>query len=368
MLLIALVLTMGLLGPLLAIPKRFSVPVAIGEILIGVAIGVSGFHWVNPGDVTIKLLSQIGFALVMMWSASHIDIRTLFSSDVLGKALRNVAISTVPAVGIALLIGSFTSYDLVPMFAVIMASSSAALLLPAFSGTAPSQSFAIFTTQVAIADLLSIVALPLAIKGSNLVSVIIGAVVVSIIAYCLYRLLKLLSADGLWSRVRRVSKRRGFGLELRLSLIVLLSLAGLAQSFGVTIMIAGFAFGLALAANGLPHRLGSQIFAITEGFFSPLFFVVLGAQIDIRALFADPSLILLSLALFAGALLTHLSGVLFRLPARFALASAAQLGVPTAAIAIGQQTGVVSSGQAAAIMLAALLTIGVTLVTRRQVN
>ncbi len=368
MLLIALVLAAGLLGPLLSISKRFGIPVAIGEILVGVVIGASGFHWVDAHDATIKLLSQIGFALVMMWSASHINVREVFASKVLGMALRNVGISLVPAVLAAYLIGSFTGFALAPMFAVIMVSSSAALLLPAFAGTAQSEKFAVFTTQVAIADLLSIVALPLSIKGANFVSVLIGAVVVSAIAYVIYRLLKLLSADGKWDEAREVSKRRGFGLELRLSLIILLSLAGLAQWFGVTIMIAGFAFGLAIAANGLHHRLDRQIFAVTEGFFAPLFFVVLGAQIDIRALVSDPNLLLLAAALFAGALVTHLSGVLFKLPAKFALASAAQLGVPTAAIAIGQQTGVLSAGQAAAIMLAALLTIGVTLVTRRQVD
>jgi len=365
MLLIALVLTAGLLGPLLAIPKRLGIPVAIGEILIGVAIGASGLGWVNGHDSTIKLLSQIGFALVMMWSASHINIHEVFASKVLAKALRNVTISVVPAVAIAYAIGSFTSFDLAPMFAVIMVSSSAALLLPAFAGTPASEKFAIFTTQVAIADLLSVIALPLSIKGANFVSVVIGAVVVSMLAYLIYRLLKVLAADGEWAKARKVSKTRGFGLELRISLIILLSLAGLAQWFGVTIMIAGFAFGLALSANGLPHRLDRQIFAMTEGFFAPLFFVVLGAQIDIRALFGSPNLLLLSGALFVGALVTHLSGVLTKLPARFALASSAQLGVPTAAIAIGQQTGVLNSGQGAALMLAALLTIGVTLVARR---
>jgi Kef-type K+ transport system membrane component KefB len=368
MLLIAMVLAAGLLGPLLSISKRYGIPVAIGEILVGVLIGASGLNWVDTSDVSIKLLSQIGFALVMMWSASKINIQAVFASRVLGKALRNVAISVLPAVGLAYAIASFTGFDLAPMFAVIMFSSSAALLLPAFSGVTASENFAVFTTQIAIADLLSIVVLPLSIKGSNFTSVLVGALTVSIISYVIYKVLKRLTADGRWAKVREVSKSGGFGLELRLSLIVLLTLAGLAQSFGVTIMIAGFAFGLAIAANGLPHRLGRQIFAVTEGFFSPLFFVVLGAQIDIRALFSNPNLLLLSAALFVGALLVHLSGLVFGLPARFAVASAAQLGVPTAAIAIGQQTGVLSSGQAAAIMLAALLTIGTTLVTRRQVH
>ncbi len=368
MLLIALVLALGLLGPLLAIPRRLAVPVAIGEIMVGVAAGVSGFNWVDGTDPTVKLLSQIGFALVMMMSASSISLPEVAKSAVIGKAARNVAISLFPAVGIAFAIASFTGFDLVWVFAIIMFSSSAAIILPAFAGARRTPMFLLFSTQVALADLISIVSLPLAIKGANFALVIAGAAIIAVAAWVIYQVLNRFNANGRWEVVRSLSKKRRFGLELRISLIVLLVMAGVSQVFGVTVLIAGFAFGLAFGANGLPRRLGNQIFAVTEGFFSPLFFVVLGSQIDIRALFIDPQLLFISAALFAGAIITHLSAALVRLPVNFAVASAAQLGVPTAVIAIGQQSGLISSGQAAAIMLAALLTIGATLVTRRQIH
>jgi len=368
MLLIALVLALGLLGPILAIPRRLGIPVAIGEILVGVIFGVSGFNWVGGTEPTIHLLSQIGFALVMMSSASSISLSALTQSKAIAKASRNVAISIIPAVAIAYGIATFAGFDLALVFAVIMFSSSAALVLPAFAGTKNTAQFVVFTTQVALADLLAIIALPLVIKGANFMSVISGAAIIAVMAYLIFLALRRFNNDGKWAEVRELSKKRRFGLELRISLIVLLVMAGITQTFGVTIMIAGFGLGLAIGANGVPHRLSRQIFAVTEGFFSPLFFVVLGSQIDIRALITNPQLLLLSLALFAGAMVTHLSAVLFKLPVRFAIASAAQLGVPTAVIAIGQQTGILSAGQAAAIMLAALLTIGATLVTRRQVG
>jgi len=368
MLLIALVLALGLLGPILAIPRRLGIPVAIGEILVGVIFGVSGFNWVGGTEPTIHLLSQIGFALVMMSSASSISLSALTQSKAIANAARNVAISIIPAVAIAYGIATFAGFDLALVFAVIMFSSSAALVLPAFAGTKNTAQFVVFTTQVALADLLAIIALPLVIKGANFMSVISGAAIIAVMAYLIFLALRRFNNDGKWAEVRELSKKRRFGLELRISLIVLLVMAGITQTFGVTIMIAGFGLGLAIGANGVPHRLSRQIFAVTEGFFSPLFFVVLGSQIDIRALITNPQLLLLSLALFAGAMVTHLSAVLFKLPVRFAIASAAQLGVPTAVIAIGQQTGILSAGQAAAIMLAALLTIGATLVTRRQVG
>ena len=53
-------------------------------------------------------------------------------------------------------------------------------------------------------------------------------------------------------------------------------------------MLAGFAFGLVVAAIGEPRRLAKQLFALTEGFLGPLFFVWLGASLDVRDLADQP--------------------------------------------------------------------------------
>jgi hypothetical protein len=46
----------------------------------------------------------------------------------------------------------------------------------------------------------------------------------------------------------------------------------------VSIMLAGFCVGLAVAGVGAPRRLARQMFAVTEGFLGPLFFVWLGRR------------------------------------------------------------------------------------------
>jgi len=59
-------------------------------------------------------------------------------------------------------------------------------------------------------------------------------------------------------------------------------------------MLAGFSFGLALAAVGPPRRLAHQLFAVTDGLFGPLFFVWLGASLNLRDLGEHPSYIVLA--------------------------------------------------------------------------
>lgn len=101
---------------------------------------------------------------------------------------------------------------------------------------------------------------------------------------------------------------------------------------------------------------------MTEGFLGPLFFVWLGAQLQLRELGEHPRLILLGLALGVGAVLCHLAAVATRQPVSLGLLASAQVGVPVAAATVGNQLGVLIPGEASALMLGALVCIGVTVV------
>jgi Kef-type K+ transport system membrane component KefB len=145
-------------------------------------------------------------------------------------------------------------------------------------------------------------------------------------AAALFVILRYLERSGILRRVHRVSQRRKFALELRTNLVILFALAALATRTHVSVMLAGFSFGLAMAAVGQPRRLAKQLFAITEGFLGPLFFVWLGASLDLRELGRHPSLIGLGLALGAGAVATHAAMRLTGQPIAIATLTCAQLG------------------------------------------
>ncbi|WP_433712648.1 cation:proton antiporter [Nocardia sp. CA-084685] len=125
----------------------------------------------------------------------------------------------------------------------------------------------------------------------------------------------------------------------------------------VSIMLAGFAAGLAVAGIGEPRRVARQLFAINDGFLGPLFFVWLGARLDLREFGDHPRLIGLGLALGIGAVLVHLSARVTGQPIAFGTLAAAQVGVPVAAVTVGAQLHVLVPGEASAMMLGALCTI-----------
>jgi Kef-type K+ transport system membrane component KefB len=162
--------------------------------------------------------------------------------------------------------------------------------------------------------------------------------------------------------VHGVSEDRQFAVELRASLTALFAMAALAISMHVSLMLAGFVSGLAVAAVGQPRRVAKQLFAVTEGFFGPVFFVWLGAGLQLGDLVHHPSMVALGVGLGVGAALSHLVTLPLRQPAPYAMLASAQLGVPVAAATIGAQLGLLGPGEGAAIVLGALATLAVAVV------
>jgi Kef-type K+ transport system membrane component KefB len=242
-----------------------------------------------------------------------------------------------------------------------MVSSSAALALPVIDSLGLSGPPVLsVTTQIAIADATSIVLLPLVINPSQAPRAAVGALAVAGCAVVLFLVLRAGDRTGLRKRLHHYSREHEFALELRISLIVLFGLCALAVTTHVSIMLAGFALGLALSGIGEPRRLARQLFGVTEGFFGPLFFVWLGASLQVRELGEHPWLILLGVGLGVGAIAAHCVGRLFGQPLTLAVLSAAQLGVPVAAATLGTQLHLLAPGEPSALMLGALVTIAST--------
>jgi Kef-type K+ transport system membrane component KefB len=358
---LALLAVVGMAGPLLASLPRFRIPVVIGELIAGLVVGRTGFGIVDHTNPTFTLLANIGFALVMFVVGTHVPVRDKTLRSAIPTALlRAVAVGAVAAV-LGVVLAEVFGTGHAAVYAVLMASSSAALALPVIDSLGlDGPPVLSVTTQIAIADAASIVLLPLAINPAQAPRAALGALAVAGAAVAFYVLLRAGSRRGWRRRMHRYSHKRQLALELRLSLICLFTLCALAITTHVSIMLAGFALGLAISAIGEPRRLARQLFGITEGFFGPLFFVWLGASLQVRELGAHPALIVLGLGLGVGALLAHGVGRAFGQPLTLAVLSAAQLGVPVAAATLGTEQHLLAAGEPSALMLGALVTVATT--------
>ena len=353
----------GLAGPLLSASDRVLVPVIVGELLAGLVVGRSGFGWVHPEDPTTAFLASIGFAMLMFAAGLHVPVR----QPALALQLRRGAIAAGLAGALAVPAGWLAAraagVSHAGIYAVILTSASAAVLVPSLdeAGLLERSEGLVVAAQVAVADVAAIVLVPIVLQPSRTTRALLGAVAVTACAVALYLVVRALRGAGWVHRVRRLSKEREWALDLRAALLVLFGLAWLATRIGTSILIAGFAVGLVVAATGGPKRLSRQVTGVAAGFFVPLFFVVLGARIDIRALSTSGALIgLAALLVVFDAAIGLAAAFVTRQPPAAGLAATVTLGVPAAIVALGLQEGVISAGAGAAIMVAALASIGVS--------
>jgi Kef-type K+ transport system membrane component KefB len=370
---LALIVLVGILGPLLAAPDAWHLPVVFGELAAGVALGRTGTGTLHPGNPTFSFLAEAGFALVMFSVGSRLPVRdSELRSGVGPGALRALLVAAAAvAVGTALADGFGTGHA--ALYAVVLASSSAALVLPIIESLHLAGSQVLRTVaQVAVADAACIVVLPLAVDPGHAGRAAAGAGAVLGAAAVLFFVLSWIENRGYRKKMHRLSEKRAFALELRINLLIVFSLAALAVSTHVSVLLAGFSFGIVVGAIGAPRRLARQLFAITDGFLGPLFFVWLGASLDLRALASRPSDIVLGLALGAGAVVVHAVPVFTRQPMTLAVLGAAQLGVPVAAVTLGTRLNLLRPGEAAALLLGALISVvaataAASLAARRRV-
>jgi Kef-type K+ transport system membrane component KefB len=213
----------------------------------------------------------------------------------------------------------------------------------------------VLIAQVTIADVATIVAVPLVLQPSRASHAALGGLLVAGCALAIFAVARSLQDRDWVRRIRRLSKHREWALDLRLSLLVLFTLAWIAQKSGTSVLIAGFGAGLMVAAIGGPERLSTQVRGIAEGFFVPLFFVVLGARLDLTALADHPRLLAISGGLIGLSIVIHvIARVMTRQPPGSGLIATAQLGVPAAVVQIGLLEQVITAAEGAAIIVAAL--------------
>ncbi len=351
----------GLGGPLLGVAGRWFVPVVIGEILAGVIVGPAVLDAVDPTNGTVSFLGEIGFAMLMLTVGMHLPLRdSRLSASLRGGGLLAGIVAVLALPG-GLLAASITGTGHAAVYVVLLASGSAAVLLPALEETGiEGPEVMTVMAQVAIADVITILSVPIVLQPARVGHAVLGAALVACGVLALLGAARLLGGGGWVNRVRHLSKQRHWALDLRLSLLVLFALAWLAQKGGASILIAGFGAGVTVAVIGGPKRLSTQMRGVADGFFIPLYFVVLGAQLDLGGLVNHPSLLVLAGALAALNVVIHLLAVaLAHRTVAAGLAASAQLGVPAAIASLGLAEHVLSASVATAIVVAALVSLGV---------
>ncbi|HEY5487665.1 MAG TPA: cation:proton antiporter [Candidatus Limnocylindrales bacterium] len=353
----------GLVGPLLAAGQRPLLPAVVGELIAGIVIGRSGLDLVDATTPANGLLYGLGFAMLMLVAGSHVDLRAPGLRVGARAGLLAAAVVAVMSLPVGLAIGAILAPGAPSLlFPVLLAGSSAAVAFPILEERGLiGPGVAVLLVWIPVADALTVLLMPLTLIGAAKIPEALGgdvAIVACTVAALWLGERVATSQPALTLRDR--SRTRGWAFQLRVTLLMLVALSLIASHTGASTLLAGFGAGLILARIREPDRLEVQLSGIAEGFFVPAFFVLIGSELDLRALAGDPQAIGLALVMAAGAIAIHLAASRVVAPrpwSGFGLAAAAQLGLPAAAASLGLATNALSPAVAAAIVLAGCLTV-----------
>jgi Kef-type K+ transport system membrane component KefB len=357
---LTLIVACGLAGPLLSGASRLAVPVVVGEIAAGVLIGRTGLREIDTGDPTTVFLSDAGFAMLMFVVGTHLPLRDPGLRRALGRAAVAAALSFAIAVPAGWGLAHATPIRHPALFVLLLAASSSAVVMPILHERGLAGGDVLLATAwIALVDIATIVALPLAVEPSRALRIAGGGIAVTAVAIGVFGVVHAFRRNRAVRALREDSGKRGWALDLRLSLLVLFGLSAIATAFGTSVLIAGFAAGMIVALAGEPRRLTQQLVGLAEGFFVPLFFVTLGARLNFRALASSRSDVVLAVVLVCAVVACHLGiAVVMRMPWPAGLLASAQLGLPAGVVSLGLTAGLLTPGQGAAIIASAVATLG----------
>jgi Kef-type K+ transport system membrane component KefB len=353
----------GMAGPLLASGRSPLLPAIVGEIVAGAILGRTGFGIIDPTTPANDFLYTIGFVMLMLVAGSHVQLR----GPALAQGAKTAAVAFLIVAALAVPVGLAIGALIAPaapiaLFPVLLAGSSAAVAFPILKERALiGPQIALLIAWIPLADAVTVLAMPLTLIGAAKIPAALAGDALIVVATVGALLLGQKVADDGWAlKFRDLSRTRGWALQLRFALILLIGLSVIASRTGGSTLLAGFGAGLVLARLQAPERLEVQLSGLAEGFFVPAFFVLLGAELDFRALGADRGAVLLAVAMAAAVLAIHLVAARLVAPrpwSAFGLAASAQLGLPAAAAALGLATGSLSPAIAAGIVAAGCLTV-----------
>lgn len=376
---LVIVMIVAFLTPILM--HRFKLnflPIVVAEIIMGFLIGKSGFNIVHD-DVWLGTLSTLGFIFLMFLSGLEIDFST-FKGNKKRETLPNgklepnsFSVASIIFLGIfALSLG--LSYLFVflgfienaLLMTLIISTISLGVVLPTLKEA--------HLTKTAIGQIILLVAVI-----ADLVTMILLAVFVSLNdkgGGNTWLLLILFAAGvGLYFVGKRFKNRKfletmskgtiQIGTRAVFALIIIL--VAVSETVGAENILGAFLAGVLVSLLSPNQELVHKLDSFGYGFLIPIFFVMVGVNLDIWSLFSDPKLLLLIPLLFFALLLSKVlpAYLLTRwydkktvIATGFLLTSTLSLVI--AAATIGERMKVITPEMSGTLILVAVLTSVIT--------
>ncbi|MGR3763564.1 monovalent cation:proton antiporter family protein [Rossellomorea sp. NS-SX7] len=303
---LVIVIIVAFLTPILL--HRFKlnfIPVVIAEIIMGLVIGKSGFDLVHQ-DMWLETLSTFGFIFLMFLSGLEIDFKAFSNSknkkDILpsGKEEPNrLKVATIIFIGIFFvslgLSYLFVFFGLIEnafLMTLIISTISLGVVVPTLKEAHISQTAIgqIILLIAVIADLVTMILLAVFVslygEGHGNMWLLLILFGVGVILYLLGKRMKNNNfIKSLSTGTVQIGTRAVF------TLIILL--VAVSETVGAENILGAFLAGVLVSLLSPNQEMVQKLDSFGYGFLIPIFFVMVGVELDLQTLLSDKKMLLL---------------------------------------------------------------------------
>jgi len=349
-----------LFAPLLG--KRLMLPVIVVEILFGILMGRSWLNIIPETSELLDFFSEFGLVYLMFLAGLEVDFRELKGRK------RKAILIALASIGVPFIAGWWLGplVGVAPLLSgTILCTTSLGLVLPLSKELGLTREHQhVLLASVFIVDIISIFLLAFAITLSE------GAVQAAFgYSFALILLLFLvpwiLNHFGVPERVDKWIREKGhFDVEVRFAFALIGVMAALTELLEFHSIMGAFIAGLIISElDAETSDLNRRLESFGYGFFIPLFFLLMGARMDLPLLFSDMSNVWLLILLIVVGISSKAVGVFFA--SRIAgfknreawangLIHSARLSLIIAAVKIGLELGLVDETNFSLFMILAI--------------
>ncbi|MEU5140033.1 cation:proton antiporter [Streptomyces sp. NPDC021139] len=368
---LVLILAAAVLAPLLvhATGRRVRVPLVIFEIALGMVMGPDVLGWAHP-DAVVDTLADLGLSMLIFLARYEIDFAAV-RGDTLRRSLWSWPLALAAGIALALLI---SGGDVFGAFVVGTALTSTTLgtVLPMLRdrGELRSRFGTVISAFGAVGEFGPVIAVALLLSGrrpaeSAALLAAFGAITAAAVFWALR------PRPPWFARLTELTLHSSGQFAVRFVMLLLACMLGLAEVFGLDVLLGAFAAGvltrlvLHRAAPASSGEVLGKVEAMGFGFLVPLFYVVTGIEFDLDALLHDPGALLLVPGFLLLFLLVHGVPVYVVAPrdldrgdrAALALFTSTCLPLVVAITTIGVDQKLIGTDLAASLVGAAMLSV-----------
>lgn len=300
------VVTIAFVIPIVLYKLRLTLlPVVVAEIIAGLLLGKSGLQLVKE-DPWVSLLSLLGFIYLMFLSGLEIDFSSFRSKRGRDKgSFQPLTVAVIIFAGIFLISGVF-SYALytaglierVFLMTLIISTISLGVVVPVLKER-QLVSHPLGQTLLLIAVLADFVSMILLAVYVSLLSSNITQMLFLVLFFVLVALIYWLVRTFASGKVFRILSESTVQFSTRAIFALLLIIVFLSESLGVEHILGAFLAGVIVSLMKPGKHMVHQLESFGYGFLIPIFFVMVGVNLELRPLLTDTRILILIPVLLA---------------------------------------------------------------------